>query len=59
MRTKLHIPEAAIPYAQSLGAQYDRSKGEWYVENADDLVPFLCWMDKRLLQPCKPVVCQE
>lgn len=59
MRTRLTIPDAETSYAKSLGAQYDKNKREWYVEDAEDLLPFLRWMDKRLLQPCKPVLCSD
>ena len=51
MRTRLNIPDHEIPSAKSLGAQFDKTKNEWFVENQDDLVPYLRWMDKRITGP--------
>jgi len=59
MRTRLNIPDAETNYAKSLGAQYDTKKQEWYIENSDDLVPFIRWIDARLTRPCKPVICTD
>jgi len=59
MKTKLSIPENEQPMAESLGAKRDKQTGQWYVEDMEELAPFLCWMDKRLLEPCRPVICME
>ena len=44
MKTKLTIPQHEVNLAISLGATFDKNDKQWYIEDADDLVPFLRWM---------------
>ena len=56
MRTRLNVPDADIATAKKLGAQYDENKHEFFIENVEDIVPFLQWCPKHLLTPCKKIV---
>lgn len=44
MRVNLNVPFREKDAAKRLGARWDYVKGVWYVENADDLFPFLRWI---------------
>lgn len=59
MKTKLIVPQNEEVIAKSLGAEFDKEKREWYVEDVEDLQPFLRWMSQHLLRPCKPVICTD
>jgi len=59
MRTRLNVPDAETNYAKSLGAQYDTKKQEWYIQDIDDMMPFLKWISPHLLRPCKPIICGD
>lgn len=53
MRTNLVVPYAEKDEAWSLGAKWDGARKVWYVEDIDDLKPFLRWIPAHLKQPCK------
>lgn len=47
----LNVPFADKDRAKRLGARWSPSRKKWYVENKEDLAPFLAWMDARLTKP--------
>ena len=53
MRVNLKVPYQQKERAKRLGARWDPAREVWYVENRDDLRPFLQWMPKHLLKPHK------
>lgn len=44
MRVDLDVPFADRAKAKQLGAKWDMEKQVWYVQNKDNLWPFLKWM---------------
>jgi hypothetical protein len=44
MRTNLKVPFAEKDEAKKLGARWDAARKLWYVENKDDMSPFVRWM---------------
>ena len=44
MKTVLNVPFAQKEEARRLGAKWDQARRTWFVENLEDLVPFLKWM---------------
>lgn len=44
MRINLTTPFAEKEAAKALGARWDPSRRNWYIENVDDLTPFIRWM---------------
>lgn len=53
MRTDLSVPFAQRFQAKKLGAKWDQSRRVWYVENKENLEPFLQWMPEHLTRPHK------
>lgn len=53
MRTYLEVPYKDKDQAKRLGAWWDSSERKWFVENVEDLRPFLPWVPKHLLKPCR------
>ena len=51
MRTDLHVPYPEKDEAKRLGARWDPTRQVWYVENKENLEPFLRWMPKHLKKP--------
>lgn len=51
MRIDLTVPFAEKDKAKRLGARWDVERKTWYVENLEDLAPFLRWMPKHLTKP--------
>jgi putative DNA primase/helicase len=51
VRTYLNVPFSEKDEAKRLGAIWDIARSKWYVENKDNLKPFLKWIDERLKQP--------
>ena len=51
MRTNLVVPFAEKDEARRLGARWDLARRVWYVENVENLVPFLRWIPARLNTP--------
>lgn len=49
----LNVPYAQKDGAKRLGARWSAERKKWYVENVENLAPFLRWMDERLTQPTK------
>jgi hypothetical protein len=52
MRTNLQVPYAEKDLARRRGAHWDKGRKVWYVENVEDLGPFLRWMPAHLTKPC-------
>ncbi len=51
MKTHLNVPFAEKDHARKLGAQWDAARKTWFVENAENLEPFLKWMPEHLKRP--------
>jgi hypothetical protein len=49
----LNVPNAQKSAAKRLGARWSAERDQWYVENVENLEPFMRWMDGRLTQPTK------
>jgi len=54
LRIDLKVPFDKKDEAKKLGARWDGIKKVWYVENKEDLTPFVNWIDERLMKPSKP-----
>lgn len=50
MRVDLKVPYKQKDEAKAKGARWDPGKQVWYVENKEDLSPFLKWMAPHLLK---------
>ena len=48
MRVNLKVPYSQKEEAKKLGARWDSGRQVWYVENIEDLGPFLKWMPEHL-----------
>lgn len=48
MRVDLKVPYKQKDEARRLGARWDPARQVWYVENKEDLGPFLRWMPDHL-----------
>lgn len=48
MRVDLKVPYHQKAEAKALGARWDVGRRIWYVENKENLVPFLKWMPPHL-----------
>lgn len=53
VRVDLKVPFAEKDKAKRLGARWDAAKRVWYVEDKEDLSPFLQWMPDHLRKPHK------
>ena len=53
MRTNLNVPFAQKDRARKLGAQWDAAKKIWYIEDVEDVRPFMQWMAPHLLKRIK------
>ena len=51
MRTNLTVPYAQKDDAKSLGARWDGINKVWYIEDKEDLTPFMRWMNREQLRP--------
>ena len=51
MKTYLNVPYADKDIAKRLGAKWDLARKLWFVENLDNLKPFLRWMPDNLRKP--------
>jgi hypothetical protein len=51
MRTDLEVPFSQKDEARRLGARWDAARRVWFVENVENLNPFLRWIPERLKQP--------
>lgn len=51
MKTYLNVPFEENHEAKCLGARWDLARRRWFVENKEDLRPFLKWMDEHLTKP--------
>jgi hypothetical protein len=54
MRVDLKVPYKQKEEAKRLGARWDPARQTWYVENKDDLSPFLQWMAPHLQKAHEP-----
>lgn len=45
MRINLNCPYAEKDQAKSLGARWDAARKTWYIENVEDLTPFMRWVE--------------
>lgn len=48
MRVNLKVPYRQKEEAKRLGARWDPGRQVWYVENVENLSPFLKWMPRHL-----------
>ena len=53
MRVWLNVPYKEREDAKKHGARWDVARKRWYVENKENLEPFLRWIDERLKRPVK------
>ncbi len=51
MKTYLNVPYSEKDYAKTRGARWDAIKKSWYIENIEDITPFMQWMPGHLLKP--------
>lgn len=55
MKIYLNVPLSRKEEVKRNGAKWDPIKKQWYIEDRIFLKPFLKYMPKHLLKPCKPV----
>ncbi len=48
MKIELNVPFAEKDQARRLGAQWNGARKTWFVEDVENLWPFLKWMPKHL-----------
>lgn len=53
MKTFLDAPYREKDEAKHLGARRSPGHKKWYVENKENLRPFLRWMPEHLRKPCR------
>lgn len=53
MRTNLKVPYAEKDKARSLGASWDAARKVWYIENVENVAPFMRWMPQHLTAPAR------
>lgn len=46
MRINLNCPFSEKDEAKAHGARWDAARKVWYIENAEDLTPFMRWIGK-------------
>ena len=51
LRINLAVPFNEKHAAKRLGAKWDGARKVWYVEDKENLQPFLCWMPSYLTKP--------
>jgi hypothetical protein len=51
MRINLEVPYSDKDLARRRGAYWDNARRIWYVENREDLSPFLRWMPSHMTRP--------
>jgi len=54
MRTFLNVPFADKDKVKSLGAKWSPGHKSWYIEDLEDVEPFMPWMPKHLTEPISP-----
>lgn len=47
MRINLDCPFSEKDHAKALGARWDVAKKMWYIENVEDLTPFMRWIGRK------------
>jgi len=55
MRINLQVPYEDKEEAKRLGAIWDVARKTWYIQNKEDLRPFLKWIPKRLTKPHRSI----
>jgi len=50
MITFLQVPFSEKDEARRLGAKWNPARKLWYIENVEDMKPFLRWIDPSLLE---------
>ena len=56
MKIFLNVPYHEKDIAKKSGAKWSPGHKSWYVENKEDLRPFMVWIDARLKKPCKTLI---
>lgn len=51
MRTNLNVAFKDSQKVKSLGAKWDGARKTWFVENVENLIDFLPWINKKLKRP--------
>lgn len=51
MKTYLNVPYASKDEARRKGARWDPVSKKWYIENVDDVLPFMKWLPEYLKVP--------
>jgi hypothetical protein len=51
MKTMLHVPFAEKDEARRLGARWDVARKAWFIENVEDVRPFMRWMPDHFKKP--------
>ena len=52
MRVMLNVPYKENHLAKKLGCRFDRSTKRWFVEDRENLEPFMQWVPDYLKKPC-------
>lgn len=55
MKIMLNVPFSEREEAKKLRCRWDRASKRWYVENVENLDPFLRWIPEHLKSPHKPI----
>lgn len=55
MKTFLFVPFEEKDDAKRLGARWDIARKRWYVDDLENLEPFLRWMPENLARPVKSI----
>lgn len=53
MRTNLKVPFQEKDKARALGAKWDLARRTWYIEDMENIEPFLQWIPNHLKIPSK------
>jgi|LakMenEpi03Aug12_release.lakeMendotaPanAssembly.Ray.scaffolds.fasta_scaffold4319102_1 hypothetical protein len=54
MRINLEVPYEEKDKARRLGASWDPARKTWYIQNKENLKPFMKWIPERLKRPVQP-----
>lgn len=56
MRTNLNVKFKDKQTVKDLGARWDAARKIWYIENVENVEPFLPWIPDHLKKPSKPII---
>lgn len=59
MRVWLNVEYREKDEAKNLGARWNPGKRQWYVDNPENLKPFIRWINKEQLKPYEKAVAHE